>query len=115
MTPERSSPARPGAVDATTGSILDPPTYGHGTGGRAWRIEDDLPSLLDACRAVLEPDGFALITAHTPGIVPERLAGLLADGFGRPSRRIEAGSLGVSTVDGRRLELGAFARSAGGS
>ena len=97
------------------GVILDPPTYGHGTGGRAWRIEDDLPSLLEACRGVLEPDGFALITAHTPGIGPERLTVLLAEGFGRPSRGIEAGSLGLSTVDGRRLELGAFARSAGGS
>ena len=49
------------------GVVLDPPSYGHGTGGRAWRIERDLPGLLAIVRGLLEPGGWLLITAHTPG------------------------------------------------
>jgi 23S rRNA (cytosine1962-C5)-methyltransferase len=95
------------------GVILDPPTYGHGTGGRAWRLEDDLADLLDGCRTILAPDGFALVTAHTPGLDPHRLGNLLATGLRRPPGRVETGDLSLATRDGRRLELGAFARSAG--
>jgi 23S rRNA (cytosine1962-C5)-methyltransferase len=95
------------------GVILDPPTYGHGTGGRAWRLEEDAPGLLEVCRAVLEPGGFVLLTAHTPGMGPDRLGDLLATGLRRAPGGIESGALGLSTGDGRRLELGAFARSYG--
>lgn len=97
------------------GVILDPPTYGHGTGGRPWRFDDDMPGLLEACRRVLEPDGFALLTAHTAGMDPDRLAAMLATGLRRAPREIESGVLALSTRDGRRLELGAFARSSGGA
>jgi 23S rRNA (cytosine1962-C5)-methyltransferase len=95
------------------GLILDPPTYGHGTGGRAWRLEDDLADLLVACRSILTPDGFVLVTAHTPGLDPGRLGSLLATALRRAPGRVETGDLSLGTRDGRRLELGAFARSAG--
>ena len=95
------------------GVILDPPTYGHGTGGRAWRLEDDLAGLLDACRSILAPDGFALVTAHTAGLDAGRLGSLLAAALRRPPGGVETGELTLATRDGRRLELGAFARSAG--
>jgi 23S rRNA (cytosine1962-C5)-methyltransferase len=93
--------------------ILDPPTYGHGTGGRAWRLDDNLPDLLDACHTILAPDGFALVTAHTPGLDPDRLGRLLAASLRRPPGRVQTGDLALATRDGRRLELGAFARFAG--
>ena len=91
------------------GLILDPPTYGHGPGGSTWSM-DDLPDLLDACRALLEPGAIALLTAHTPGFDPDRLTTLLAAHLGRDRSAVQAGDLGVATRDGRRLELGAFAR-----
>lgn len=97
------------------GIVLDPPSYGHGPGAGRWRLDDDLPALLAACGAVLEPDGFVLLTAHTPAYGPDRLAGLLASAFGRRSGAMEAGDLQLSTRDGRQLELGAFARSPGGA
>jgi len=97
------------------GVVLDPPSYGHGPGARPWRLDDDLPRLLAALRLVLEPDAFALLTAHTPGFDPERLGAHLAEALGRPRPSIEGGLLTISTHDSRRLEMGAFARLAGGA
>ncbi len=97
------------------GLVLDPPSYGHGPGGRPWRLEDDLPDLLDACRALVDPEGFVLLTAHTPGFGADRLAAGLAAGPGRARPDVEGGDLGLATADGRRLELGAFARIARGA
>ena len=97
------------------GIVLDPPSYGHASGAPAWRIEDDLPGLLTACARILEPDGFALLTAHTVGFGPDRLADALVRGLGRSARAVESGDLGLTTPDGRLLGLGAFARTPGGA
>ena len=91
------------------GVVLDPPSYGHGPGGRPWRLEDHLGPLLDAAAQLLEPGGFVLLTAHTPGFDGDRLAAELG-GAVPGSGAIERGGLGLDTDDGRRLELGAFAR-----
>ncbi len=82
---------------------------------RSWHLEDDLAGLLVASRALLEPDGFALLTAHTSGFGPDRLARALADGLARGTEGVEAGDLALDTTDGRRLGLGAFARLTGGA
>ena len=94
------------------GLVLDPPSYGHG-GGRTWRLEDDLSLLLEACREVLTPDAFVLLTAHTPGFGPDRLARELAATLRRPTSAVEAGELALDARSGARLALGAFARVAG--
>jgi 23S rRNA (cytosine1962-C5)-methyltransferase len=97
------------------GIVLDPPSYGHGPGSAAWQIDRDLPLLLDACARLLAPHGFALLTAHSDGYGRGRLEGELAIALGRAARAVESGPLELVTADGRRLELGAFARSAGGA
>jgi 23S rRNA (cytosine1962-C5)-methyltransferase len=97
------------------GIVVDPPSYGHGPGSAAWQIDRDLPLLLDTCARLLAPGGFALLTAHSEGYGPGRLEGELAIALGRPARDVESGSLALETGDGRRLELGAFARSSGGA
>ncbi len=97
------------------GVVLDPPTYGHGPASGDWRIEDDLPRLLGALAGLLEPDGFVLLTAHTPGFEADRLAGTVRAALGRRPVDVDAGELALETGDGRRLALGAFARSAGRS
>ena len=95
--------------------MLDPPSYGHGPGASPWRLEDDLPRLLTACHRVLEPGGFVLLTAHTPGFGAERLAQLLDDHLRSSHGTIDSGDLSMEARDGRVLELGAFARTAGGA
>ena len=95
------------------GIVLDPPSYGHGPGSGAWRIEDDLPALLAAAGGLLEPDGFVLLTAHTAGFEEDRLAAEIETALRRRPSAIETGPLELSTEDGRTLGLGAFARSSG--
>lgn len=97
------------------GLLLDPPTYGHGGRGHTWRMETDLDPLLAACRSVLAPDGFALVTAHTPGFGEDRLATTISRSLRRPPDQVETGAMGLATADGRRLELGSFARVPAGA
>jgi 23S rRNA (cytosine1962-C5)-methyltransferase len=97
------------------GVVLDPPSYGHGPRSRPFRLEEGLPRLLAACARLLHPDGFVLLTAHTPGFEAGRLAQLLAAHVGSADRAVEGGTLTVTALDGRVLELGAFARASGGA
>jgi 23S rRNA (cytosine1962-C5)-methyltransferase len=95
------------------GLVLDPPSYGHGTGGRRWQLARALPDLLNACDAILEPTAFGLLTAHTPDFDAERLAAELARALGAPPAWVEAGDLELRATSGARLPLGAFARIMG--
>lgn len=95
------------------GIVLDPPSYGHGARGRTFRLPGDLPGLLDACAAVLDPEGFVLLTAHTPALEPDRLGGHLAHALGVAAGEVEHGPLVLTARSGARLELGGFARWSG--
>ena len=93
------------------GVVLDPPTYGHGGSGQPWHLERDLGGLLADVARLLPPDGFVLLTAHTPGFDGDRLA----EALGRVRGRVEAGSLTLTAESGARLDLGAYARLDGAS
>ena len=90
------------------GLILDPPSYGHGSGGRDWRIERDLEPLL-ANLAVLAGDDLAFVqlTTHTPGFGPDRLGQIVREAFGVAP---ETGELALHARSGAELQLGAHAR-----
>ena len=103
MTHARSSPARSVAVAAITACVLDPPTYGHGTSGKAWRLSRDLEPLLDDVRRLLVPGAFILLTAHAADLDPRRLGGYLGDAA-------EVGDLAITATSGATLQLGAYAR-----
>ena len=99
------------------GVVLDPPTLrARPRSRRRGGSRTDLGPLLAVVGRLLEPDGFVLLTAHTPGFDEDRLAGALGAALGRGrGAAVDAGELALATDDGRRLELGAFARSPGGS
>jgi 23S rRNA (cytosine1962-C5)-methyltransferase len=54
------------------GIILDPPKFGRGPSGETWRLEENLPELLDACQTLLRTDpnerasarGFLIATVY---------------------------------------------------
>jgi 23S rRNA (cytosine1962-C5)-methyltransferase len=85
------------------GVVLDPPTYGHGASGKTWRLERDLPPLLDDVDRVLGPDGFLLLTAHTAALDPFTLGRFLG-------HEVDVGDLALRATSGVTLRLGAFAR-----
>jgi 23S rRNA (cytosine1962-C5)-methyltransferase len=93
------------------GVVLDPPSYGHAAGGRAWRLQDDLAPLIDRCADLVRGlNGFVLLTAHTPGFSPERLAFMLGEAFDASPAGMELGPLFLRSATGRELDLGSFAR-----
>lgn len=62
------------------GIVLDPPTFGRGAKGEVFKIESDLPLLLELCASLLSPTPlFLFLSCHTPGFSPTTLANLLAN------------------------------------
>lgn len=88
------------------GIVLDPPSYGHGGTGEPWRLEHDLDDLLDTCEQLLLDDGFILLTTHTEGVGPERLATALGTA-------VRSGDVELVATSGASLALGAYARVGG--
>jgi len=96
------------------GVILDPPSYGHGAGGRSWKLADRLPDLLAACVVLTGPrPAFVVLTAHTPGFWSGRLADELAAAFRRPVADVDAAEMDLRARSGAHLRLGAYARIIG--
>lgn len=89
------------------GVVLDPPTYGHGTG--AWQIDEDLAPLLEDLAALVGPrPSFVLFSAHSPGYDADRLTALVREHFGISAVGEPLDLIGRS---GARLPLGAWAHS----
>lgn len=64
--------------------MLDPPSFGHGTKGEQYRIDRDLLSTLQRCKALLsETPAFVLLTSHTQGMTAMRLEGLMQEVLGK--------------------------------
>lgn len=92
--------------------VLDPPSFGRGSKGEVWKLERDLPAVLDLCRQVLssEPQ-CVLLSAHTPGVTPCVLAHLLADMLGNHRGLLTSMEMMIPYRDGPRvLPSGALAR-----
>jgi 23S rRNA (cytosine1962-C5)-methyltransferase len=87
------------------GVVLDPPTYGHGTG--AWQIDTDLEPLLEDIAALLGPKpAFAVLASHTPGYDGERLASLVRTHLAVAA---DGDALSLRARTGAVLPLGAWA------
>jgi 23S rRNA (cytosine1962-C5)-methyltransferase len=51
--------------------IMDPPSYGRGSGGEVWKFEDNIFDFLRLCREILtEKPLFLMINSYTTGISP---------------------------------------------
>lgn len=71
------------------GIILDPPSYGRGTNGEMWKLEDCIHELMIRCTQVLSDDPlFILLNSYTTGLSPSVMAYLLKMTVGSV-RRIE--------------------------
>lgn len=59
------------------GIIMDPPSYGRGTGGEVWKLETNLYPFLEFCTTILSKNPlFLLINSYTTGLSPTVLGNI---------------------------------------
>jgi 23S rRNA (cytosine1962-C5)-methyltransferase len=60
--------------------VMDPPSYGRGTGGEVWKLEDCIYDLVKLCSQVLSDKPlFFLLNSYTTGLSPSVMAYILND------------------------------------
>jgi 23S rRNA (cytosine1962-C5)-methyltransferase len=97
------------------GIVLDPPTYGHGPDGGAWRLPADLDTLLAALVPLLEPRRwFVACTAHAAGLDGDGLERPIRAVLGATLREIATTELALAGPGGARLAAGWAVLAAGG-
>lgn len=89
---------------------LDPPTFGRGSKGQLWKIEQHLVDLLKNCRHLKDDSRsfFIALSCHSPGYSPMVLERMLVDIFGKGE--ISSGEMTIPESSGRLLPAGNSAR-----
>lgn len=76
------------------GIILDPPSFGRGSKGEIFKIEDHIIELLQQCRELLSDRPlFVLFSCHTAGFTPIVMEHLLAQMMKRYNGVIDSGEM----------------------
>lgn len=88
------------------GIALDPPSFGRGSSGQLWKIEDQIIELLDMCRELLDlgKPGFLTLSCHSPGFTPIALERLLESILGKGT--LSSGEMTIPESTGRVLPAG---------
>ncbi|HBH94711.1 MAG TPA: SAM-dependent methyltransferase [Ruminococcaceae bacterium] len=88
------------------GIILDPPSYGRGTNGEMWKLEDCIHELMLKCSLVLSDEPlFILLNSYTTGLSPSIMAYLLKMTVGLEFKiEVEAEEIGLP-VNNTRLAI----------
>lgn len=91
------------------GIILDPPTFGRGSKGEVFKIEQEIIPLLELCGELLSKKPlFVIFSCHTPGFTPLCLRHLL--GQTMPKGNIEVGEMALHAPETIAIPSGSFAR-----
>ncbi|MCP4178807.1 MAG: SAM-dependent methyltransferase [bacterium] len=93
-----------------SGIVLDPPSFGRGPRGQLWKIENDLISLLENCKNVLDKNPqFLLLTMHSHGFSENSLSRILKSVFPK-NNKISTGEMTVIEDTGNKITAGLYAR-----
>jgi len=91
--------------------ILDPPTFGRGSQGELFKIEEHLPGILKQCRQLLTPKPlFILFSCHTPGFSPIVMRHLLSQMMNGHKGTIDEGEMVLKGKQALPLPSGTYAR-----
>lgn len=86
--------------------IMDPPSYGRGTNGEMWKLEDNLFDFVELTKKVLSDNPlFVLISSYTTGLQASVLSNILTLVFGEGG--IDADEIGLPTDEKIVLPCGA--------
>ncbi|MFY0696919.1 MAG: class I SAM-dependent methyltransferase [Balneola sp.] len=92
------------------GIIMDPPIFGLGPKGGRWKLNRDLPKLLeDVMKLLDEKNRFFIMNTYSPQLSLNELRHLLSKTNGFPSS-YEADTLGLVSSTGKELLLGNLIR-----
>jgi len=84
--------------------IMDPPRFGRGSHGEVWKLENDLPKLLEACKQILSPHPlFILVNAYTADISSIVLKHCMEDLMKNFKGIITSGELATQELHSKRL------------
>lgn len=84
--------------------IMDPPSYGKGPKGEVWKIEEQLPNLLLACKEILSDQPlFIIFNMYSTDLSSLSLVNLLNDITKDLDGKIEAGELGIKENSSDRI------------
>lgn len=78
--------------------VMDPPSYGRGPNGEMWKLEQQLPQLIEACLDILDDEPlFFLINAYTTGFSSIVLENMLKTTILKryPNGIVEAGEIAL--------------------
>ena len=79
------------------GIILDPPSYGRGTNGEMWKLEDSICGLMNMCTEVLSDNPlFIVLNSYTTGLSSSVMTYLLQMTVGRKYKiRVDSQEIGL--------------------
>ena len=90
--------------------IMDPPSYGRGSNGEVWKLENNIWDFLNLCKQVLSDKPlFVLLNSYTTGLQPTVLKNLLSVCFADKKGSVEAYEVCLPTDEGIMLPCGASA------
>jgi 23S rRNA (cytosine1962-C5)-methyltransferase len=92
------------------GIIMDPPIFGLGPKGGRWKLNRDLPKLLEDAMKLLDQDNrFFIMNTYSPQLPLNDLKKILHSVPGFPTN-FEATTLGLMSTPGKELPLGNLVR-----
>lgn len=87
--------------------IMDPPSYGRGSNGEVWKLEDNLYDFVNLCTEVLSDKPlFVLINSYTTGLGATVLENILKLTMAKFNGSVEAYELCLPTEEGIYLPCG---------
>ena len=93
------------------GIILDPPSFGRGSKGEVFKIERDIPELLELCRELLSEEPlFLYFTTHTPGMTPIVMGHLMQQTMKNHRGRMEVGEMILPSERGNAIPSGSYVK-----
>lgn len=92
--------------------VADPPAFGHGGKKAGWKLQRDLPELLELLNKISVTSPTAILfTWHSQGVGERELHELVRSKFGLSGAGMqESGPLDLEARDGRKLNCGYFFR-----
>lgn len=96
--------------DIYHGIIMDPPIFGLAKKGKPWKLNQDLPQLIDQALKILDPyNRFFILNTYSPQLPLPALKKMLSNVPEFP-KQFESTTLGLKSSTNKELELGNLIR-----